>query len=437
VTGAGDPVAPVLELRGLSVRYGNVTALARVGATLPAGEITCVLGENGSGKSTLVAVLSGLRRHDEGQLLLDGVPVRFRSPRQARAAGIATVWQDLAVAPLMSVWRNFFLGAEPTRRVWPLRRIDVARAREVAAAAMAAVGVPGLDPDQPASALQAGERHSLAVARALHFGARVLVVDEPTAPMTVPQLTLVLRSLVEARRRGLAVLFVTNNPRYAHLVGDRYLLLAGGAVAGTLTRADVDENDLIRLLAGGEQFRHLTQALADLHPDRSGREGGVAVAQQGGAALLLVQLADRLGGAGQHGQAAQEAAVGLVRPRHRAVALPAVAAQRVQPAVVAGPRVGVGLDGRGQPAVGPVGRALGQRRPRRARPGVRRGDLDRVGAGGQRRLGLRIAGQQHRVGAAEQVASGGDHLRPPGTGRPTAGPRRPAPRARPCRPRRP
>jgi simple sugar transport system ATP-binding protein len=253
--------APRLELRGLSVRYGSVPALARVGLALPAGEITCVLGENGSGKSTLVAVLSGLRRHDDGELLLDGTPVRFRSPRAARAAGIATVWQDLAVAPLLSVWRNFWLGAEPTRGMWPLRRLDVARAREEAAEAMARVGVPDLDPDQPASALQAGERHSLAVARALHFGARVLVVDEPTAPMTIPQHALVLRSVTEARRRGLAVLFVTNNPRYAHLVGDRYVLLAGGAVAGTLTRADVDAEDLTRLMTGGEQFGDLTAAL--------------------------------------------------------------------------------------------------------------------------------------------------------------------------------
>jgi simple sugar transport system ATP-binding protein len=127
--------------------------------------------------------------------------------------------------------------------------------------------VTGLDPDQTAASLQAGERHGLAVARALHFGARVLVVDEPTAPMTVTQHALVLQSVVTARRHGLAVLLVTNNPRYAHLVGDRYLLLAGGAVAGTLTRADVDEDDLTRLITGGEQFRDLTDALADLHPD--------------------------------------------------------------------------------------------------------------------------------------------------------------------------
>jgi simple sugar transport system ATP-binding protein len=262
-----DGGIPELELRRLSVRYGSVAALSRVSATVPSGQITCVLGENGSGKSTLVAVLSGLRRHDEGQLLLAGEPVHFRSPKQARGAGIATVWQDLAVAPLLSIWRNFFLGAEPTRGVWPLRRLDVERAREITVQAMARVGVTGLDPDQPASTLEAGARQSLAIARARHFGARALVVDEPTAPLTVGQQTLLLQATVAARSQGLAVLLVTHNPRYAHLVGDRFLLLAHGRVAGKLTRDDVDASDLMRLMAGGEEFSTLTSALTGLHPE--------------------------------------------------------------------------------------------------------------------------------------------------------------------------
>lgn len=265
------PAVPALELRALTVRYGSVPALDRLTLALRAGDITCVLGENGSGKSTLVAVVSGLRRPDEGELRLDGRPVRLRTPRRARAAGIATVWQDLAVAPLLPVWRNFVLGAEPTRGVWPLRRIDVARARETTVRAMERVGVTGLDPDQPASALRAGERHSLAVARAVHHGARVLVFDEPTAPLTVAQHTLVLQSLVSARRTGLAVLFVTNNPRYAHLVGDRFVLLAGGRVAGDLTRDDVDAADLTRLIAGGDELSALTDALTAAHPELGGR----------------------------------------------------------------------------------------------------------------------------------------------------------------------
>jgi simple sugar transport system ATP-binding protein len=264
----GNGAPPALELRGVTVRFGSVPALSRVSLALRAGEVTCVLGENGSGKSTLVAVVSGVHRPTEGQLLVDGQPVRFRSPKQARTRGIATVWPDLAIAPLMSVWRNFFLGAEPTRGLWPLRRLDVGRAEEIATRAMARVGVTGLDAGQPASALQAGERQSLAIARALHFGARVLVIDEPTAPMTLTQRTLVLQSVVAARDSGLAVLFVTHSPQYAHLVGDRFLLLGGGRVAGDLTREDVDADDLTRLVAGGDELSRLSEQLRMAHPDR-------------------------------------------------------------------------------------------------------------------------------------------------------------------------
>ena len=258
---------PVLELRGLTVRYGGIPALDRVGLTLHAGDITCVLGENGSGKSTLVSVLSGLARHDEGELLLDGVPMRFSSPRAARAAGIATVWQDLAVAPLLSVWRNFSLGAEPTLGRWPLRRLDVDAARETAVRALERVGVTGVDPDQPANSMRAGERQSLAIARALHFGARALVLDEPTAPLTITQQTLVGQAVLHARAEGLAVVLVTYNPRYAHLVGDRFVLLAGGRVAGVLTRDDVDAADLTRLIAGGDELTAITAALSAAHPE--------------------------------------------------------------------------------------------------------------------------------------------------------------------------
>ena len=263
--------AGAIELRRITVRHGNVPALHRVSATLPPGEITCVLGENGSGKSTLVSVLSGLRRHDEGELLVDGTPVRFRSARQARDLGIATVWQDLAVAPLLSVWRNFFLGVEPTRGVWPLRRLDVAGARETTIRAMARVGVTGLDPDQPATTLEAGERQSLAVARALHFGSRALVIDEPVTPMTVARQTLFGQAILAARAQGLVVVVVTNNPRYAHLIGDRFLLLAHGQVAGNLTRDDIDADELTALMAGGEQLTTLTDALTELHPELGSR----------------------------------------------------------------------------------------------------------------------------------------------------------------------
>ncbi|WP_233517397.1 P-loop NTPase family protein [Geodermatophilus marinus] len=132
---------------------------------------------------------------------------------------------------------------------------------------MAQVGVPGIDPELPAAALRAGERQSLAVARALHFGARALVVDEPTASTTISQHALVGQAVLAARARGLAVLLVTGNPGFAHLVGDRFLLLARGQVAGDLTREDVDVDVLTRLVAGGEGLTALTATLRELHPE--------------------------------------------------------------------------------------------------------------------------------------------------------------------------
>ena len=276
MTGVPDPdqadlppgPPPVLELRRVTIRYGSLPALSRVSAAFAPGTITCVLGENGSGKSTLVSVLSGLTRPQEGQLLLDGRPARFRSPRDARAAGIATIWHDLAVAPLLSVWRNFSLGAEPTVGVWPLRRLDLATARATAVRELAAVGMDGIDPDRPASTLRPGERQSLAIARALHFGSRALVVDEPTAPRSVAGATQAGQALLSARARGLAVVVVTANPRYAHLIGDRFLLLAGGQVAGDLTREDVDADGLTRIMAGDDELSQLTETIRRTHPDR-------------------------------------------------------------------------------------------------------------------------------------------------------------------------
>jgi simple sugar transport system ATP-binding protein len=165
------------------------------------------------------------------------------------------------------VWRNLCLGAEPTRGRWPLRRLDVDAARETAVRAFERIGVTGIDPDQPVNSLQAGARQSLAIARAVHHGARALVLDEPTEPMTIAQHTLVGQAVLGARARGLAVVLVTHNPRYAHLVGDRFLLLARGQVAGDLTHADVDADDLTRLMAGGEELTALTTRLQELHPE--------------------------------------------------------------------------------------------------------------------------------------------------------------------------
>ncbi len=264
-SGAGaitsPPAPPLLELRDVGKDYGSVIALDGISAAVRAGEVTCVLGDNGAGKSTLIKILSGVHRADRGQVLLDGQPARFGSPREALDAGIATVYQDLAMIPLMAIWRNFFLGAEPTRGWGPLRRFDTARAKEVTRRELAAMGIDIRDPDQPVGTLSGGERQSVAIARAVHFGARVLILDEPTSALGVKQAGVVLRYVAQARDRGVGVVLITHNPHHAHPVGDRFLVLNRGRSLGLFAKEDVSRDELTRLMAGGAELDELAHEL--------------------------------------------------------------------------------------------------------------------------------------------------------------------------------
>jgi simple sugar transport system ATP-binding protein len=260
--------AALLELRGIGKDFGPVIALDGISTTVRAGEVTCVLGDNGAGKSTLIKVLAGVHRPDRGEVLLDGAPVAFGTPRDALDAGIATVYQDLAMIPLMAIWRNFFLGAEPTRGRGPFRRFDAARAKEVTRRELAAMGIDIRDPDQPVGTLSGGERQSVAIARAVHFGARVLILDEPTSALGVKQAGIVLRYIAQARDRGVGVVFITHNPHHAHPVGDRFLLLNRGRSLGDFTKGQVSLEEITRLMAGGAE---LTELAAELERPEAGK----------------------------------------------------------------------------------------------------------------------------------------------------------------------
>ncbi|NUW32934.1 sugar ABC transporter ATP-binding protein [Nonomuraea sp. SMC257] len=247
----------IIETRGIGKTFGSVLALRDVSMGVAAGQVTCVLGDNGAGKSTLIKILSGVHRHDAGTFLVDGREVRLGSPREALDRGIATVYQDLAMIPLMSVWRNFFLGSEPRRGL----AFDVARARRIAREELLAMGIDIRDVDQPVGTLSGGERQSVAIARAVHFGARVLILDEPTSALGVKQAGVVLRYVVRARDRGLGVVFITHNPHHAHLVGDRFLLLNRGASLGEYAKADITREELTGLMAGGAELEELEHEL--------------------------------------------------------------------------------------------------------------------------------------------------------------------------------
>ncbi len=256
--------APLLEARGLSKYFGSVNALEDINLQVKAGEVTCVLGDNGAGKSTLIKILSGVHLPDEGELRIDGRPVAFGGPRDARAQGIATVFQDLATVPLMSVWRNFFLGNEPTLGRGPLQRLDVKRAQKVMREELSKMGIDVRDPNQTVGTLSGGERQALAIARAVYFGARVLILDEPTSALGVRQSGIVLKYIVQARSLNRGVIFITHNPHHAYPVGDRFVLLKRGRLMGSYLKAETSLDQLTAMMAGGAELEELSHELQGL-----------------------------------------------------------------------------------------------------------------------------------------------------------------------------
>jgi simple sugar transport system ATP-binding protein len=245
----------LVELVDVALQFGSVHALRGVSLSVSSGEIVCLLGDNGAGKSSLIRVLSGVHAPTSGRYLIDGDAVHFNSPREALDRGIATVHQDLALVSLMPVWRNFILGAEPTKGAGLLRRIDERGARDQVTAILNDFGIALQDPAVPMAKLSGGERQSVAIARAMHRGARMLILDEPTAALGVKQAEIVLRNIALARERRIAVLFVTHNPQHALRVGERFVVLGHGEVVASLRREDVDAVRLGELMSGQDRER--------------------------------------------------------------------------------------------------------------------------------------------------------------------------------------
>ncbi len=253
---------PVLAVRGLGKRFGSVVALEGVDVALRAGEVTCVVGDNGAGKSVFIKMLCGLIDPSDGVMLLDGAPTEFSSPRQARAQGIVAVYQDLALAPLMSLWRNFFMGAEPVKGWGVFQRFDVRYAKQAMQAELEKLGIDLGAPDRAAHTLSGGERQGLAIARALYYGARVLILDEPTSALGVRQSGAVLRLIRRAAQRGAAVVLVTPKPQHAFWVGDRFLVFQRGRLVEDRPSESLTLESLSYLMAGGGEVDELESAIA-------------------------------------------------------------------------------------------------------------------------------------------------------------------------------
>ncbi|HKJ61513.1 MAG TPA: ATP-binding cassette domain-containing protein, partial [Hyphomicrobiales bacterium] len=204
---------PIIHMENIVKHFGNVIALAGVSFDVRPGECHCLLGDNGAGKSTFIKVMSGVFKPTSGEIVFEGKPMNFESPRDAMEAGIATVYQDLAMIPLMSVARNFFMGREPTIGKGVFTRYDAETANDVTMKQMREMGISLREPDQAVGTLSGGERQTVAIARAVYFGAKVLILDEPTSALGVRQTSNVLATVAKVREQGVGIVFISHNVR--------------------------------------------------------------------------------------------------------------------------------------------------------------------------------------------------------------------------------
>ena len=253
----------LLALENASKYFGSVIALEDVSMDLKAGEVHALLGDNGAGKSTLIKILSGVYQPDEGRYLVGDDEVHFTSPRDALARGIATVYQDLAMIPLMGISRNFFLGQEPEKGWGPFKRFDLQTANAITRDELHKMGIEIRDPEHPVGTLSGGERQSVAIARAVYFGAKVLILDEPTAALGVKEAAVVLKYIAQARARNLGVIFITHNVHHAYPIADRFTILNRGRSYGTFAKADVTREQVVQMMAGGDDLEQLGNELEE------------------------------------------------------------------------------------------------------------------------------------------------------------------------------
>ncbi len=267
----------LIDVQSISKFFGSVIALKEISMICHPGEVMCLLGDNGAGKSTLIKTLSGVHKPDEGRILIEGEPVDFDTPRDALDRGIATVYQDLAMVPLMSVTRNFFMGREPAEGRGLLQRIRIGHANTTAREEMKKIGIDVRDPTQAVGTLSGGERQCLAIARAVYFGAKVLILDEPTSALGVKQAGVVLRYVAQAKARGLGVIFITHNVHHAYPVADRFTMLNRGRSLGTFEKKDISREEVLGMMAGGKDLDQLTSELEEFQ--RADTAGGTGVSQ--------------------------------------------------------------------------------------------------------------------------------------------------------------
>jgi simple sugar transport system ATP-binding protein len=262
---------PLLKLSNVNKSFGSTDVLMDISLEVQPGEVLCLLGDNGAGKSTLIKVLSGFHEPSSGTMEINGERVSFKSPRDASDHGIATVHQFGGTFPLMSIGRSFFVGAEPTKGWGPFKRLDRKFAGEVAVREMRSLGITRItDGDRLVGGLSGGERQALAIGRAVYFGANVLILDEPTAALGVKEAAHVLRIIMQARQKGVAVILVTHNVTHAMTVGDHFAVLIHGALAADFRKGERTREEITDLMAGGEAMAELEAEIEEYQRTHNG-----------------------------------------------------------------------------------------------------------------------------------------------------------------------
>jgi len=243
---------PILSARELSKHFGGVAALERVSFDLFPGEVLALAGDNGAGKSTLIKAIAGVHQPDHGEIWYDGARVQFASPREARDRGIETIYQDLALADNLDVGANVFLGREPASRfLGILPRIDRPAMREAARRTMASLDIEIERLDLPVRALSGGQRQAVAIGRAIYWNAKVLIMDEPTAALGVPEQRKVMALIQRLKTQNVAVIFISHNLGDIFAVADRILVLRRGVKAGERRIGETDGDEIVKLMVGG------------------------------------------------------------------------------------------------------------------------------------------------------------------------------------------
>ena len=258
-----NSIQPLIEIKDLVKKFGAFTALNGVSLDVYPGEVHALLGDNGAGKSTLIKVLSGVHPATSGEIRVDGNSVNFESPREASDAGIGTVYQDLALNALTSVTRNFFLGREIKKGPGPFGLMQMEEMNAITIAEMAKIGINISNPNQPVGTMSGGQRQTLAIARAIYFGAKILILDEPTSALGQKQQMEVLKTIKKVQELGnIAIILITHNEIHAQLIADRYTFLSLGEVIGSGLSEELGGDDIKRLMAGGAKLGDLESELA-------------------------------------------------------------------------------------------------------------------------------------------------------------------------------